>query len=83
MSSAAEVDEFDFANGTAEEAGTEALELFDGVGGEAMDFSGLGFVDGAAGWARPLIEVGSGFGGSLGGVDDFHSLWNGLLDERP
>ncbi len=36
--SAAEVDQFDFADGTAEEAGAKALEFFYGVGGEAADF---------------------------------------------
>jgi endonuclease III-like uncharacterized protein len=35
--SAAQVHEFDLAGGAAKKAGTEALELLDGIGSEAAD----------------------------------------------
>jgi hypothetical protein len=35
--SAAEVDEFDLADGALQKAGTEALEFVNGVGGEAAN----------------------------------------------
>ncbi len=72
----------DVSYGAAEEAGAEALEFFDGVGGEAADLCRLVIVGGAAWFGAAVDEARGGFGGGFGGVDDLHAGGDGLFDER-
>ncbi len=57
----AEIDEFYLADGEAEEAGAEAPESLDGIGGEALDRGRAGI--GWRGWGPlPRGFLGGGFG---------------------
>ena len=79
--SATEVDELDVAYGAAEEAGAEALEFFDGVGGEeSEDWIRRGRLGWCAEVAAEIHDelVGRGFGG----VDDLHPGRNCAFDDR-
>ena len=73
----------DVAYGAAEEAGAEALEFFDGVGGEAAEARiGWSLSVVPRGLARPLMRRAAVVGGGFGGVDDLHAGRDGSFDER-
>src|ERR1035441_4023774 len=85
--SAAQVDEFDLAGGLTEEAGAEALEFLDGIGGEAgylrgRDLRGRDLRGRDLRGGRGELADG-GLGGGFGGVDDRHAGGHGAGDERP
>jgi len=76
--SSAEIDELDVANGASEEAGTEALEFFDGVGSEEAEACiGGGF------WRCPEVErelLYKLVGGGFSGIDDRDACREGAFD---
>ena len=88
--SAAEVNKLDFANWTIKEPGTEALELFNGVCGEAaqggfrgdlIHRSAISLRTSGTGWVLLGEDEGGGIGSCFGGVDDSNAVGNSAGNE--